>query len=456
MDILVYSGFSKRRNSTKLPTGGTTISVVLKDGASLENPIFILTVSSSGSIPTYTYVQAMSHCYFVTDIVMVTNFIYEIHCEQDVLATYRGDILNYNGFVERSAQVKNDLVDDPAINQRETRTFLYKNTAITGFDVSGNYVVRVVGKNGLKSYVATKDQLDTLFDFMYSDSLWDTFTDQLAITTFNPLAYVIGVWWYPLSYLTLSSSTTEVVYLGKYNTGIDLPVVKESIILSGEIARPDRTFNDARDYSERWTKCNLYLPAVGLIQLAATALFETLSYRLEIDTNTGTCSWKILKSNNDELIQLAFVNESVCDGKIAATVQVAQVSQNITDMAAGAVSIGLGAANIVAGNYAQGIQQAVGGISQTLTSALQPSVAINGSAGERGIMQNNTVITISVTRVVPEDFAYNEMGYATYKYMTLSELSGYVKMQNASLSLDGFASDRDAVNSFLNGGFYIE
>ena len=42
MNIKVWSNFSKRKNSTKQPTGGSTITVTLKDQCSILSPVFIL------------------------------------------------------------------------------------------------------------------------------------------------------------------------------------------------------------------------------------------------------------------------------------------------------------------------------------------------------------------------------------------------------------------------------
>ena len=40
MNITYYTNFSKRINSTKQPTGGTTISCRLKAPCSVERPVF--------------------------------------------------------------------------------------------------------------------------------------------------------------------------------------------------------------------------------------------------------------------------------------------------------------------------------------------------------------------------------------------------------------------------------
>ena len=99
MTIKTWSGFSKRKNSTKQPTGGTSVTAFLKEGTSIENPTFTL----SGNNFTVDYVEAFGHYYFVKDIVSIRNNLIEIECVQDVLATYKSAIIGSSQYVIRSA-----------------------------------------------------------------------------------------------------------------------------------------------------------------------------------------------------------------------------------------------------------------------------------------------------------------------------------------------------------------
>ena len=65
MNIYVWSNFTKKRNSTLQPTGGTSKTVHLKEQTSIEKPSFIL----AEPMPNYNYVQAFGNYYFVTDII---------------------------------------------------------------------------------------------------------------------------------------------------------------------------------------------------------------------------------------------------------------------------------------------------------------------------------------------------------------------------------------------------
>ena len=77
MKIKYYSAFSKKRNSTKIPTGGTEVDVYLKESTSILNPVFI--TKTIPDTANYIYCGDFGRYYFVTDIVHVTSTNIEIH-----------------------------------------------------------------------------------------------------------------------------------------------------------------------------------------------------------------------------------------------------------------------------------------------------------------------------------------------------------------------------------------
>ena len=86
-----YFKFSKRKNSTKQPTGsGTSYTVNLKSGTSYISPTLLLEISGQ---PDYNYLEFEGWYYFVTDIISVRNDLWEIVCQVDPLATAKAAIL---------------------------------------------------------------------------------------------------------------------------------------------------------------------------------------------------------------------------------------------------------------------------------------------------------------------------------------------------------------------------
>ena len=70
MTITVWSGFSKRRNSTKQPSAtGTIITANLKENCSIESPVFIL----QGNQFNIDYVQAFGAYFYVSNIISLAR-----------------------------------------------------------------------------------------------------------------------------------------------------------------------------------------------------------------------------------------------------------------------------------------------------------------------------------------------------------------------------------------------
>ena len=85
MNITCYSGFSKKPNSTKQPSGGTSKSVVLKQPTSVLNPVFLIEDYNL----SWNYIKWGVRYYYVDDIVIVHNNIAEYHCSTDAMATFK-------------------------------------------------------------------------------------------------------------------------------------------------------------------------------------------------------------------------------------------------------------------------------------------------------------------------------------------------------------------------------
>ena len=103
--------FSKRKNSTKLPTNETPtiIDVTLKSGTSLISPTFLINYSGR---PTFNYLHFQGRYYFVIDIVSVRNDLWEISCTVDALASWKTTIGNTNALIMYANGGRNDIIDN--------------------------------------------------------------------------------------------------------------------------------------------------------------------------------------------------------------------------------------------------------------------------------------------------------------------------------------------------------
>lgn len=153
--------FSKRKNSTKQPTGaGTDFSVDLKSGTSLLRPTLLL---SNSSYPDYNYCQFMGMYYFIRDIVSVRNDLWELYLIVDPLATAKANILASTQYVCYSSQQGNTWLPDTRIPLlKETKTARNTVSMAGLFNTVGFYVMTAVGQNGCVAYAMDKSTLDSV------------------------------------------------------------------------------------------------------------------------------------------------------------------------------------------------------------------------------------------------------------------------------------------------------
>lgn len=147
--------FSKRKNSTKQPTGtGTQYSVDLKSGTSLISPTLLL--NNSGK-PDYNYFQFEGMYYFVTDIVSVRNDLWEVYGKVDVLATGKTAILNSTQFVSYSSHNTSSWLADTRIPVLRNCKVSSNTEALSILSSTGCYILSVVGKDSCNTYMITSE-----------------------------------------------------------------------------------------------------------------------------------------------------------------------------------------------------------------------------------------------------------------------------------------------------------
>ena len=87
----VFYNFTKRKNSTEIPTTfGTPIDILLKDSTSLSAPVIELRVDGKPSY-TYCYIPDFSRYYFINDW-NDNKGRWSCSLSVDVLASYKDSI----------------------------------------------------------------------------------------------------------------------------------------------------------------------------------------------------------------------------------------------------------------------------------------------------------------------------------------------------------------------------
>lgn len=452
--LKIWTDFSKRKNSTKQPTGGTDIEVKLKENTSIENPVFIC-----NNIGNANYCQFGGNYYFVNDVVFVTNSIVELHCSMDALATNKSAIANYTCFVERASTYFDPMIKDEMISQKSTGSY----TAGTEQSLSdaidsthGLYIVRILGRSGITGYAMGRATLNTLMNFTndfvnFPDVIQglDEVVDGAIKGLFNPDKFIVSVKWFPFTSSILDLGNNQNVYLGNWDSGLNLkPVQNPKVVINKTVALPTPIYpNDFRKYDFSWTKLSVYLPCIGSVELDPLRYPNGIGVKYITDLYTGALT--VLLADADENVPIQSFT-----GSIGVDMPVGKSFQNTLGTAGGWGSIIAGGAMAAAGNPL-GLGVAFGGAGMAVKASAQPLQTMIGGQGTIATIQEMNSIKIGL-------FAFDTcenpttMGKPVMKNMQLGTFTGFVKCGNASLDSGAYGSEKDTINNYLNNGFYME
>ena len=117
-------------------------------------------------------------------------------------------------------------------------------------------------------------------------------------------------------------------------------------------------------------------------------------------------------------------------------------------VAAGANVVG-GAVGLAYGNvvgFAQGILSGL--------ASMMPQLSSSGTNGSKSAFVTAPTLIVTRQNLVDEDKA--QIGRPLCSAVTVSSLSGYILCENADLDVAATPTEKDAILSYMNGGFYYE
>ena len=471
MNINVWSNFSKRVNSTKQPTSGTQKTVLLKEETDIENPVFILNTTDF----SINYVEAFGHYYFAKCRSLDANRT-EIICNIDRLATYKSHIGSYSGFIEYSGLSINQTIPDPR-NRPTCDVKIRQANKSLGLPLNsdGVYVLGVISSDtngasgGVQYYGLNQTQMATLMNEVFSTSgFFATLQNQFN----NTMDSIVSCIWLPFTNLAIPNvfDTPGPIVIGEQTAptaqGRKLlhrlmkPASPYVLNLDYPYSSKGHTYLDKAPYSSG----TLYLPFVGNVPLDIDATFSTRKITIDytVDLITGDISYRILYSDAN-----ADYHVATYSGNLATKVPVSGSSYDAIGEATGILTSAGGIAATV-GALATGGSAAVvaGAVGTALAGAgvaarsVQLHTMVNGavSSGLGAAWGTDAIATI-FTQVPAEETLTSwqaEQGMPFFRKAQISTQSGFIKCSCASVDIPGCQEDKDAVNSFLNSGFYYE
>ena len=468
MTIKTWTGFSKRRNSTKQPADldATSVTVTLKEGTSIESPTFLL----SGDLFSVDYVQAFNNYYFVTDIKSIRNGLTEISCKMDALATFKTDIGNYECLIERSDKFYNPLYPDPVVSILNDIVSDAVEVDPELFSSAGVFALSVLNNEGsgtgfTTTYLLEKSELEKIAQYVNTDwgSAAADILGWLQATFLKTANSIIDCIWLPIK----STLITGPVSLENVKIGVDDVVVGGNnvqgyrltgpFVLTKQASCTIPHYYSAGDFRRcsPYTVGKIFIPGYGFAEFSPIDFEPTgvMNIYTAVDMSTGDCV-VILYNDDGQGVQSFIFN-------IGASCPVGKVGSDVTNTIGGILST---AANIatarVPGNRYADISRIEAAASSIngITAALGVSASYSGSKGGRAMWVNNDgyVVEIFAHKTQDIDSMETTSGRPDMTERTISTCEGYVKCINASVPIAGMETEREEVNSYLNNGFYYE
>lgn len=500
--IIVYS-YIKKVNSTKRVTKNDALTNTEMDcqvnwnGCGIVNPHIRINygIIKSPTNFNYAYIPAFKRYYFCRDWILIDN-LWEADLQEDFLATWRDDILNYTAFVLRSASKYNSHIADNRCVMTSTVQILSQeipcpyNLAGGGelpAGWEGYYIVGIIGKNlsvggavgGVTYYAFNPNNMQMLCNALLSDVNymgidWDKakmfMTEDILKTLYNPIQYIASAMWFPDFAIDVAEQVNQ-VEIGYWTvpaiTCFKIPANSMVSTTVRQITVPKHpqsgTLGDWCNLSP-YSSYQVHVPPYGLLDFPADELQgqNTISVQYVVDYATGNA--RIMLASLTRFVQIV-------NFQLGVEVQVSQVVQNpLKALTSGIayqakvssrITSGIGAASLLklsditqtATGYIQDAMAYIGDMADAVT----PTVQSHGSNGARAWYYTGEIfIRLSGKFIMLTDMGNDVNGRPLCAMEKLSNLSGYTQCENASVSIEGTGVEQDMVNAYLNRGVYLE
>lgn len=450
---------------------------LLKDPCSITNPVLQFSfatadIAQKNVSRNFCRIPAFNRYYNIVDWVSEGS-LWNAYCEVDVLASYRDAIGESTQYVLRSASRGDGTILDtfyPATSEcdfvtgygdEESRTLWGAN-----FNGDGVYIIGMVNDDdnsvgATAYYVLTPSKFADLRHILLSSDEWlmadiDDVSSGVMKSLFNPMQYITTCMWFPISIADLDArdmlaDQQPFLKFGWWTTELRADVLKAfDYVTSTSIEIPKHpqaqtrgVYMNLAPYS-RYTLC---VEPLGIIPLDSTLLTDSARFYLDFKADLITGRMLVSPSVN-------YADMWEC--QLGVPINVAQVTSDYLRTASSAISTVVSTAGSFAtGDVAGGIASATSGIVSTIESAL-PQVACSGGNGSAvAFMSGVPRIKAQFFRVVDNDVERH--GKPLCKSVQIKTLNGYIVCQNSALNIPkATSSEKTAIKSFMDGGFYYE
>lgn len=463
-----FYSFSKRKNSTKKPTGTPhTVSVCFKEETEIERPTIEV---HDGTIAgyNYAYIAYTGRYYWVSGKRSIAKDTFEIDLVEDYLASHIDSVRGQNVYCALSSAYYNADLDDSRIIAMPVVGI---EQATCDFDI----INQPDGDGKIREYeIAAVICEDGRFNGVEIITAWDepygNYIKKLSDPTFfngvkntitgsDPYKNVCEVWHTPL----IPNQCQTVGTLAGFE--INGEHFEGDCLLSldvkphvGFIQLPEPSYNDFR-FSSRFVEYYVKIPFVGMQKIPTELVRESTQRQMRVVYGGDCCSGQFVVTAT-----IAGVTVGVWGGVLKGAIPLSAQGHMGANIAVNAVK---GAATGATGGAAFGggwgaLAGAVGGaLGATIRSYLeglgeQKLITASGGIATTALARDVYKPTvIMVEHACDKDPAtLTNFGRPTEKVCTVA--NGYMQTVNASLSFAGTDGEINEVNNAFNGGVYVE
>ena len=464
MNLTYWTGFSKRKNSTKIPTGtGTVVAITLKEDTPIDNPSIVLKGNATNI--DYCYIQDFGKYYFVGQPIFLTNGLTQYDLEEDVLATHKTGIGSTVAEIAFSSSGWDAMKVDSRLPVKVTKTVSKSSEVSPGlFDAQGCYILAVSNVESNMSmvcyYAVDQANMQTLMqEILTNVSL------KAAVETYCSDVWdaIISCMWVPFSRTEIPGSISDVsiVVANEITAASGRKLSNPAVRTASANLTIPWVHNDFRRTAP-FTTLNAWIPGYGFIDINSSDLTSktALKFEFTVDCSVGDVACRVTNSDGSEIYQCISYNMGVPIPLSNFTMDTTGVIQNTTGFLSNATNTALSAGSLNIAGVVSGAFSMLASGASTVLAANKREVSVKGTLGGRSLIALGTgviVFAFSIVTEDPDDASYiARWGRPVGVTHAISNHSGYVECIGASVSIAGDNSEREMINNYLNTGFYYE
>lgn len=485
---VTFYTFSKRDNSTKLPTGLISVGMTcdLMDSSGILAPTLIINHTDPTAF-NYCYITEFHRYYFINNWRYSLGF-WTCEMQVDVLASWKAQIIQQELYVLRSASNFNGRIADttyPLIAQKTFASGGLVEGAFNPFSASyqsGYFVVGIINTDSgaigaVSYYVFTPAQFKTLVDKLMGDvSFYNVsdISDDLTKILANPFQYISSCLWFPFQPPTGASITSLPIGWWTFNISCSrLSGYSQWSATGPTLSIPKHPDALTRGYyllAEPYTEYYLWFPPWGNFSIPADKVIDSdyLTFSSRVDCITGMGELRVYPYNSNVAL-------SVIKSQIGVPIELAQLAPQLTNIPEQVVST---AQNLPAfeessiKNIGVHIKEAASAIENFFNTEVGSTVStIAGNIGTMILSKYCPSQSVGSTGSIMEGYV-DPLLYAYFSYQTdmdsaekgrplcqkvrLSTLTGFVLCGEADINIACTKTELEAIKLYLTSGLFIE